>query len=119
AVFKSDVATLDVAGFSQTLLDCFNKARVWNWRHAAEYADYRYHWLLRSRRERPHGRRTAKERDERAPLHSITSSASATNLSGIRRPNVLEVLRLITSSNLVGRSTGKSEGFSPLRIRPT
>jgi hypothetical protein len=33
--------------------------------------------LLRARRERPHRRRTAEQRDELAPLHSITSSARA------------------------------------------
>jgi hypothetical protein len=31
----------------------------------------------------------------------------------------LAVLRLITSSNLVGSCTGKSAGFSPLRMRST
>src|SRR5262249_22627097 len=30
AVFECDVAALDVPGFSQALLDCFNKARVWS-----------------------------------------------------------------------------------------
>jgi hypothetical protein len=39
--------------------------------------------LLRPRRERPR-RRAAEQRDEIAPLHhSITSSASASSLSGI------------------------------------
>jgi hypothetical protein len=46
-----------------------------------EHADAPYPVaLLRSRRERPHGRST-EERDEFAPLnHSITSSASASSL---------------------------------------
>src|SRR5947208_3669286 len=43
--------------------------------------------------------------------HSITSSVSAINLSGMSRPSVLAVLRLITSSYFVGTSTGKSEGL--------
>ena len=50
--------------------------------------------------------------------HSITSSAIASTPGGIVRPSVLAVLRLMTSSNLVGRMTGRSAGFSPLRIRP-
>src|SRR6266446_5499892 len=50
--------------------------------------------------------------------HSITSSARANNLSGIWRPRASAVLRLRTSSNLVGCTTGRSAGFSPLRIRP-
>jgi len=61
----------------------------------------------------PSARRTA------AKAYSITSSARARTACGMLIPSVLAVLRLITSSNLVGSSTGKSEGFSPLRIRPT
>src|SRR6266576_3240682 len=49
--------------------------------------------------------------------HSITSSASASSVGGISRPSVVAVLRLITNSNLVGCSTGRSPGFVPLRIR--
>src|SRR5262249_10814908 len=64
-------------------------------------------------------RRATDHRDEVAPLHSITSSASASSLSGTVRPSALAVLRLSTSSNLVGCSTGRSAGLVPLRIRPT
>ena len=58
--------------------------------------------LLRARRERPRGRRAADERDELAPLHSITSSAMASTRSGTVSPSAFAVLRLTTSSNLVG-----------------
>jgi len=34
------------------------------------------------------------------------------------RPSAFAVFKLITNSNLVGWMTGKSAGFSPLRIRP-
>src|SRR6266536_2576978 len=51
--------------------------------------------------------------------HSITSSARASRVGGISRPSALAVLRLITSSYLVGCSTGSSAGFAPLRIWPT
>src|SRR5262249_17806172 len=37
----------------------------------------------------------ARCRDERAPRHSITSSARASNLSGIWRPSAFAVLRLM------------------------
>jgi hypothetical protein len=37
--------------------------------------DHRHRRLLRTRRERPCGRHAAEQRDELAPLHSITSSA--------------------------------------------
>ena len=50
--------------------------------------------------------------------HSITSSASASSRSGTSRPSALAVLTLTTSSNFVGSITGRSAGFSPLRMRP-
>src|SRR5262245_25758014 len=75
--------------------------------------------LLRARRERPYGSRAAEQPDELAALHSITSSASASTASGTLRPSALAVLRLITSSYLVGACTGRSAGFSPLRMRST
>src|SRR6266536_3072931 len=49
----------------------------------------------------------------------ITSSARCSKDCGIVRPSALAVLRLITSSNLVGCSTGRSPGFAPLRILST
>src|SRR5262249_13374496 len=83
----------------------------------AEISHHRHRRLLRARRERPCGRRAAEQRDERAPLHSITSSARAMSVGGISRPSAFAVLRLITSSNLIGAWTGRSAGFSPLRMR--
>jgi hypothetical protein len=53
-----------------------------------------------------------------AQLYSITSSARRRNDSGIVSPSAFAVLRLTTNSNLVGCTTGRSAGFSPLRIRP-
>src|SRR5262245_41401676 len=50
--------------------------------------------------------------------YSITSSAMASSPGGKLRPNALAVLRLITNSNLIDWMTGRSAGFSPLRIRP-
>src|SRR5262249_34674082 len=88
------------------------------WRSAAEISNHRHRTaLLRPRRERPRCR-AAEQRDELAPFHSITSSASASSLSGIWRPSALAVLRLMTSSYLVGCWTGRLAGFSPLRMRP-
>ena len=74
--------------------------------------------VLRARRERPRRRRAAEQRDELAPLHSITSSAMASSEGGIVRPSVRAVWALMTSSNLVDCTTGRSAGFSPLRMRP-
>jgi len=53
-----------------------------------------------------------------APLHSITSSARPSRVSGKVRPNVLAVVMLIISSTFTVCCTGRSAGFSPLRIRP-
>src|SRR5262245_24433001 len=74
--------------------------------------------LLRTRRERPHSRRTAEQRDELATFHSITSSARISNDAGIVSPSALAVLRLIVNLNRVGCMVGRSAGFAPLRIRP-
>jgi hypothetical protein len=53
--------------------------------------------LLRARRERPRHRRATEERYELAPLHfrghSMTSSARASNLSGIFKPSAFAVLK--------------------------
>ena len=63
-------------------------------------------------------RRAAKKRNELAPPHSITSSALVSSAGGMGRPSAFAVLRLKTSSNLVGCTTGRFAGFSPLRMRP-
>src|SRR5262249_7142966 len=51
-------------------------------------------------------------------IHSITWSARPSNGSGMARPRVLAVFRLMTSSTLVACWTGRLAGFSPLIIRP-
>src|SRR5436309_1597704 len=50
------------------------------------------------------------------PHHSITSSARASSIGGISILRALAVLRLITRSNFVGCSTGKSDGLAPCKI---
>src|SRR6516164_3348254 len=75
--------------------------------------------LLRPRRQRPCRRRAAEERDELAPAdHSITSSAVASSVGGTVSPSILAIWALITNSNLLDCTTGRSAGFAPLRIRP-
>src|SRR3989449_3955235 len=46
----------------------------------------------------------------------MISSARARMDGGIVSPSALAVLRLITSSNFVGCSTGRSPGLAPLKI---
>src|SRR5215467_8557475 len=54
----------------------------------------------------------------RTTCHSITSSARASNDGGTSRPSVLAVWRLRINSIFVDCCTGRSAGFSPLRMRP-
>ena len=75
--------------------------------------------LLRSRTKRPRDQRAAEKRAELAPLHSITSSARSRIDGGMVMPSASAVLRLTTNSYLVGACTGRSAGFSPLRMRST
>ena len=49
-------------------------------------------------------------------VYWMISSARPNTDCGIVRPRAFAVFRLITSSNLVGCSTGRSAGFVPLRI---
>jgi hypothetical protein len=57
---------------------------------------------------------------QRSKIHaySITSSAVASSVGGTVRLSIRAVWALMTSSNLVGCTTGMSAGFSPLRMRP-
>ena len=55
-------------------------------------------------------------RDRKArSTYSMTSSAVASSIGGTVRPSILAVEALMTSSNLLDCTTGKSAGFAPLR----
>src|SRR5262245_56401529 len=123
AVFNCYVLTLDVAGFTQSFAERCQQTRHRLWRIRMDISDDGNGWLPRARRERPKKRRrdrgAADKRDELAALHSITLSARRTRPAGTSCPIALAVFRLITSSNVVGCSTGRSAGFAPLRILAT
>src|SRR6516225_4838672 len=71
-----------------------------------------------ARHHRPrHG--APEPRDECPSFHWITSSAVANSVSGMVRPSALAVFKLMTSRTFTGCCTGRSAGFSPLRMRPT
>ena len=55
----------------------------------------------------------------RGPRHSTILSARSRSSGGTVSPIALAVFRLMTSSIVVGCSTGRSEGFAPLRILST
>jgi hypothetical protein len=60
------------------------------------------------------------ESNDSAPQsHLITLSALASTFGGIVRPICLAAFKLITSSNFVGCSIGRSAGLAPLRILST
>src|SRR5579864_8787419 len=73
--------------------------------------------LLRPCPHRPHGR-AAKPRKELPPFHSITLSAMVRSVGGTSMPRALAVPVLMTNSNRVDCTTGRSAGLAPLRILP-
>jgi hypothetical protein len=64
-----------------------------------------------------HGR-SGWDGSEQPIAYSITSSARPSNVTGMLTPSVFADLRLRISSTLVDSWTGRSAGFSPLRMRP-
>ena len=75
--------------------------------------------LSRCRRNHEPPALTLSARRRHWRIHSIMSSARSKKSWLTVKPSVLAVLRLITSSNLIGAWTGKSAGFAPLRMRST
>ena len=75
---------------------------------------------VRARRRRRLIRRTTVPPGARGArrFHSITSSALASSEVGTVRPSIRAVWALMTSSNLLDCTTGRSAGFAPLRTRP-
>jgi hypothetical protein len=100
-VFDPNVLPLDIAGFAQSPVEGGQKRCKRAERRAAEETDHRHRLLLRTERVcRRH--RAAQHQQQFAAPHSMTSSARARMAGGIVRPSALAVLRLTTSSNLVG-----------------
>src|SRR5262249_38499999 len=115
-----DVAALDPTEFSQPLYECSTPLALDRRRARPQEPDHRkFGGLLRARRDRPRGCRAAEQGDELAPFHSITSSARASSVGGTVRPSACAVIRLMTSSNFVACSTGRSPGFAPRKILST
>src|SRR5215831_4123384 len=118
-IFDRNVATFIPAEFAQPLHESGGPWFPGRRRGCTQKPDDRESArLLCPCRERPRSR-AAEQGDELAAFHSITSSAPTVSPSGTSRPRAFAVLRLITNSNLVDCTTGRSPGFSPLRIRPT
>src|SRR5262249_41952285 len=119
AELDDNALALDVAEIAQPRPQRFHLARSRGSGGEMQIPDPSNLCRLRARRKRPHRRRAAEQRDELPTLHSITSSARASTVAGTSRPSALAVLTFTISSNLVGCCTGRSAGFSPLRMRST
>jgi hypothetical protein len=85
------------------------------------FADVRFGALRTQvgRRERSEMCQFRTHAPQQAIPYSITSSARASNVEGTSKPSAIAVIRLTTSSNLIGCSTGRSAGFVPRRILST
>src|SRR5262249_12249298 len=110
-VLNPEVLSVDETRFTQALPERCHTIGVRLRRPGAEGTDRRDTRLLCARRERPCRRRAAEQRNELAALHSITSVARRRKDSGIFSPIALAVVRLMTSSNLVGCKTGSQPVF--------
>jgi hypothetical protein len=67
-----------------------------------------------------HSGRTTRYAAPCASVHySMTWSARSSSDDGMVSPSAFAVLRLMTRSNFVGRSMGRSPAFTPLRILST
>src|SRR5262249_45262318 len=107
AKFDCQIAAVDITGFVQSLGKRIAHILCLARRSGAEITNRPQRWLLRADRDRP-SRRAAEQGDELAPPdHSITSSARASSVAGTSRLSALAVLRLMTSSYLVGACTGR------------
>src|SRR5262245_42756734 len=122
AILDSDVAAFYPSELLESVPECRDLGvPFWiglGMRH--QHTDARHTFaLLRARCDRQRHRRTTEQRDELAPSdHSITSSARANSVAGTSSPSAFAVLRLTISSIFVDCWTGRSDGFSPLRMRP-
>src|SRR5262245_1151580 len=109
---------VDEPGFLQAVTECRYPISCFGRGCGIKETDHRYRRSLRTRRERPRSR-AAEQRDEVAsPHHSITSSALASSVGGTLRPSIRAVSALMTRSNLLDCTTGRSAGLAPLRMRP-
>src|SRR5262249_222951 len=108
-VVEYDVVTFEVAEVAQPLAESIPHQRIIGGGEAGKRGGVWGGGCGRATEGRAtkHGKKVP-------PPHSMTSSARASSEDGTVRPSVLAVLRLISSSNLVGCSTGRSPGFVPL-----
>src|SRR5262249_36864025 len=121
AIFDRDGLSFLVPKITKPLTEGLEVRRVvFRGREAKEPDPVHLRRLLPLGRERRGERPNQRGQQEAAAVHhSSTWSARASSEGGIVRPSALAVLRLMTRSNFVGCSTGRSAGLAPLRILST
>src|SRR5262249_59515296 len=88
---EGPVLTFDVSEVSHPLQESIKNtlnARLGSGDHTADHGACQ---SLSESRERPRRRRAAEQREERAPFHSMTSSARKSTTAGIVRPSASAV----------------------------
>src|SRR3990167_2940196 len=111
AAVEREVFPFDITKFPQPVVKRLVTASAFGKR---QKADARY--LVGSvcaRHERPGQGHGGEGNGESLASHRITSSARSSSSGGTVRPSALAVFTFITSSNLVGCSTGRSPGLAP------
>src|SRR5262245_25416116 len=119
APFDEDILSLDVSMLAQAVTDRLTHGicQPGSLKHADCWHLPR---LLRLPGERRGEETPAHGLKEPSPVHySITWLARSSSAGGIVSPSAFAAFRLTTRSNFVGRSTGRSPGIAPLRIRST
>src|SRR5262249_22583015 len=95
-LLDDDIASLDEPFLTQPFGEFRHEVRKRRGARTAKKTNHRHRRLLRPRRKRPRNR-CADQRNELAPLHSITSWAVANTVGGTVKPSVLAVFALMTS----------------------
>ena len=121
SVLKRNVLAFDITEFTQARTEAQERLHVDAFGGGAEKTDPRQLLRLLGLGSEWRGEDAgAHYGDERPPVHHWIISSARTKMDcGIVSPRALAVFRLITSSNLVGCSTGRSPGLAPLRILST
>jgi hypothetical protein len=106
----------------QCLLRCASRTKLGH-RATSQMCQLRTHAVQHaawsSQSPRPRARFSLALRFPVGSSHSTSLSASTRREFGIVRPSTFAVLRLMTRSNFVARSIGRSPGAAPFRIIPT
>src|SRR5262245_19465677 len=77
-VYDRDIASLDIAGCAQAMVERAKQVREPLRRFAVKEPDHRHRRLQRARRKRPRGSRATEQRDELATFHGAIPPVRST-----------------------------------------